>query len=204
MCGRYYISIDEKELRDIAREVEANLKGGYTQLSIKTEGEVFPSDTVPVQVGEHKFIPMKWGFSSFDGKLIINARSETAADKGMFRDAMANHRCLIPASGYYEWTHGTGKKVKYQFFLPGQPIYLAGCWRQEKDEVPPRFVILTRDAVGDLEKIHTRMPVVIPADRRKAWLSEDMRVMDAPVTELEFHEADSDGARQFVGNAKLD
>ncbi len=81
MCGRYYISIDEQELRDIAREVEANLKGRYTQLSIKTEGEIFPSDTVPVQIGANEYVPMKWGFSGFDGKLIINARSETAAEK---------------------------------------------------------------------------------------------------------------------------
>jgi putative SOS response-associated peptidase YedK len=198
MCGRYYISIDEQELRDIAREVEANLNGRYTQLSIKTEGEIFPSDTVLVQIGPNEYLPMKWGFSGFDGKLVINARSETAAEKGMFREAMAYRRCLIPASGYYEWTHGTGKKTKYQFYLPGQPIYLAGCWRLEKDEPLPRFVILTRDAVGDLEKIHTRMPVIIPAYLRKMWLSTDMSVMENPVTALTFQMAESDSAEQLT------
>jgi putative SOS response-associated peptidase YedK len=176
MCGRYYVALDELELRSIVEAVERSVRGIYRQLSIKTEGEVFPSDIVPVQVGEGQYQPMKWGFAGHDKRLIINARSETAAAKPLFKEAMAERRCLIPASGYFEWqkvnTPGKAKKAKtkYAFTLPNGSMYLAGCYRQEKDTPVPSFVILTRDASDGIKHIHDRMPIIFSLANGLIWL----------------------------------
>jgi putative SOS response-associated peptidase YedK len=174
------------------------MREAYQGLSLKTEGEIFPGDTVPVQTGVDCYEPMKWGFAAFDGKLIINARSETAAEKPMFREAMLTRRCLIPASGYFEWKKDGKKKTKYAFHLPNSPLYLAGCFHQEKDSPLPVFVILTRDAVNGLEEIHDRMPVIIPEERIIDWFSSGDVFSDAQ-TELEYHEANGSGEQMKLG-----
>jgi putative SOS response-associated peptidase YedK len=186
MCGRYYIEIDEKELREIANEVEKNTRDYPGQMSFKTSGEIFPTDIVPVQTGVGEYQPMKWGFSGFDKKLVINAKSETALQKPMFQESMLERRCLIPASGYYEWKKAGSKKIKYQFFIPKTPMFLAGCWRQEKDSPFHTFVILTRPAVKTFEEIHDRMPVIIPQSQMRTWLYDSSDAMAVALTELSF------------------
>jgi len=115
---------------------------------------------------------MRWGFEGYKGRPVINARSETALEKPMFQTSMRERRCLIPASGYYEWmkAEGAGRKTKYQFYTPGGSLYFAGFYRLEKNSVLPHFVILTRQAVGDAEAIHDRMPVILPEKHIEAWL----------------------------------
>jgi len=186
MCGRYFIAIDEDELRDIGEEAE-KIASAFAELSnLKTRGEIFPTDVVPVQTGKSRYGPMKWGFVNFDKKIIINARSETALDKPMFKKAMLENRCLIPASSYFEWKREDGKKVKYEFYSPGGPIYFAGCYRQEGGNRLRHFVILTREAVNGLEAFHDRMPVIIPRKNIESWLYETPDAMDDAVVDLEF------------------
>jgi putative SOS response-associated peptidase YedK len=146
------------------------------------DGEIFPTNIVPVQTGPREFVPMKWGFTDFRGNPLINARSETALEKKTFRDSMQKRRCLIPASGYYEWRKTDGGKVKHRFFLPGKTLHLAACWREEEGR--PVFVILTRNAAGGAERIHERMPVIIPDSRIDAWLCDTPDVMSEAMTEL--------------------
>lgn len=189
MCGRYYIDIDEKDLREIASEVEKSTQEYPGQMTFKTSGEIFPSDVVPVQTGAGEYHLMKWGFPGFDKRLVINAKSETALQKSMFRESMLERRCLIPASGYYEWQKDGSKKIKYQFFIPNMPIYLAGCWRQEKDSPFQTFVILTRPAVKVFEEIHDRMPVIIPQSHIRTWLYDSPAAMAEAVTEFTFAKA---------------
>ena len=186
MCGRYYIEIDEEELRDIVIEVEKKARESGEQLTLKTGGEIFPVDVVPVQTGIGCYEPMKWGFAGFKGKPVINARSETALEKPMFQKPMEDQRCLIPAGGYYEWKKEGAKKIKYQFFIPGKPLYFAGCWRQEKGSRLNTFVILTRPAAGGAETIHDRMPVIIPQSHREAWLNAGAEVMKEAVIGLSY------------------
>lgn len=186
MCGRYYIEIHEQELREIVREVEKNKRDYPEQMTFKTNGEIFPTDIVPVQTGIAEYQIMKWGFSDFHGRPIINARSETVLEKPMFQASVMERRCLIPASGYYEWQREGSKKIKYQFFVPNVPIYFAGCWRQEKGNPFRTFVILTRPAVGALEVIHDRMPVIIPQRHMRTWLHDSIDAMAEAVTELSF------------------
>lgn len=113
MCGRYYIREEDSasDLQEIMDQL--NRKGQI----VKT-GEIFPSDTVPVIANSKSMQPspfaMPWGFTMPDGKLIINARSETAAEKPMFRDGMQQRRCLLPASHYFEWENGSVKRSSTQ------------------------------------------------------------------------------------------
>jgi putative SOS response-associated peptidase YedK len=193
MCGRYYISLDDGDLSEIISEVKRNIEN---TLTLKTSGEVFPGDTVPVILGSRQYTAMKWGFAGFDGKLIINARSETAANKPMFREAMSERRCLIPASGYFEWAVSHRRqKVKYYFHAPNGTMHLAGCWRQEQDERV--FVILTRDAVNGCKTVHDRMPVIIPHTLIDDWLDGSTQAMERSVTELVFEETDNVQQRLF-------
>lgn len=189
MCGRYYIDIDEKELRDICDEVKKNMSNIPEQLTFfKSEGEIFPTNIIPVQTGEDSYEPMKWGFKKYDGKWqIINARSETAQSKSLFKNSMLDRRCLIPASGYYEWQKSGTTKQKYSFFLPGQPvIYMAGCYKIEKGNLLPTFVILTRNASEKFAEIHDRMPIIIPKHNIYSWLHDGPEAMGESVINLRY------------------
>ena len=186
MCGRYYVAIEEDELRDIGEEAEKIVRAFSEPIPLKVQGEMFPTNIVPVQTGTGRYVPMKWGFVSYDKKTIINARSETALQKPMFKRAMQESRCLIPASGYYEWKRGEDKKIKYKIYKPGGPIYFAGCYRLEKGSPLRTFVILTRPAVNGLEDIHDRMPVIIPRVYMESWLSESPDALESAVVDLSF------------------
>jgi putative SOS response-associated peptidase YedK len=189
MCGRYYSEIDDKEIGEIIEAVKGS--DGSGTLTLKTSGEVFPGDVAPVIVASRQYRAMKWGFTSFDGKAIINARSETALDKPMFRTSILERRCLIPANSYFEWQKNDSRKTKYEFRLPnGGTLLLAGCWRSEPGGT--RFVILTRDAVNGCETIHDRMPVIIPREFADDWFERGG--LELSVTELKFEE---------YGNARL-
>jgi len=185
MCGRYWIDIDEAELRDIAKAAAASALPDEMSL-MKTSGEIFPTDTVPVMIAPETYQPMQWGFT-LDGKKqsIINARSESAMERPMFKTPMQRHRCLIPCNGFYEWD---SRKQKYFYHPLGRgTLFLAGIWRMERGARLPRFTILTRQAVGDMADIHDRMPVIIPRELIDAWLLESSKiaeVMRQAVTEL--------------------
>ena len=186
MCGRFYIEIDERELQDIVNAVKKNIQENPEQLTIKFSGEIFPTETVPVQTGSGRYLAMKWGFIAYNGRPVINARSETALEKPMFKQPMLERRCLVPASGYYEWLKEGNKKSKYQLFIPGSLLYFAGCWRQEKERGANTFMILTQPAAESIAFIHERMPVIIPHNQRDAWLNGSPDVMHDAVAELSY------------------
>ena len=188
MCGRYYIEIDEEELREIVSEAEKKTQATSEQLTLKTGGDIFPTDTVPVQTGIGLYQPMRWGFVAYNGKPVINARSETVMEKPMFKESMLERRCLIPASGYYEWQKDGGRKIKYRLFIPGSSMYFAGCWRQEKGRGFYTFVILTQPAADGLAFIHDRMPVIIPRSLSGDWLQGGPDAMREAVTELAYRQ----------------
>lgn len=173
MCGRYYIESEDStlELLAIIDEVNRRSKGS----PVKT-GEIFPTDTAPVIANnrsqQQTAFAMRWGYSMGDGRRpIINARSETAAAKPMFKDGMAQRRCLIPASYYYEWAEQDGKKVKYAIRQNSSDmIYMAGLYRIEHG-TDPVFTILTRAVSPDIAFIHDRMPVILPAAAIGDWLN---------------------------------
>ena len=114
MCTRYALEKDLPELRDI---IAAALRSLLAQKFVDTharpviiDGEVRPTDIVPVIApdakGRRAVFPMQWGFLAKDNKrTLFNARVETAGEKPTFKDAWQSHRCIIPASYYFEWEH---------------------------------------------------------------------------------------------------
>ncbi|CAB4614418.1 MAG: DUF159 family protein [Actinobacteria bacterium] len=143
----------------------------------------------------------------------INARTETVHEKPTFRSAFRSRRCLIPATGYYEWATEMGD------FPPKQPFYIhsiqnihsipdsesavskhllfAGIydsWIDSNGEIFESAAIITREAVGKLAPIHHRMPTFLPRDRWDTWLDPELREIDAIRELLEF--PDPTGALQ--------
>jgi putative SOS response-associated peptidase YedK len=128
-----------------------------------------------------------WAKDVSIGSRMINARLETAAEKPAFRKAWASRRCLLPADGYFEWydTERTvkGKPVKQPFFITpadGGVLAMAGLyeiWRDRSlpEDDPEAFrwtcTVLTTEAADEIGRIHDRMPLIVPRDRRDAWLS---------------------------------
>lgn len=109
---------------------------------------------------------MRWGFPGRNGQLIFNARSETAAEKPLFRDSLALRRCVIPAGGFYEWNV---RKEKVRFTgEDGQPLFLAGFYRRFEKE--NRFVVLTVPANASMAPVHDRMPLVLAPEEAEAWI----------------------------------
>jgi putative SOS response-associated peptidase YedK len=127
---------------------------------------------------------LKWGLVpawskdlSF-GSHLINARSENVAEKPAFRHAIKYRRCIIPTSGFYEWSHtGDKKQPHYIRMADHSPMCMAGLWESWK--VPDggeleTFTILTTSANKLVAPIHDRMPVILHPDTFSIWLSHNM------------------------------
>jgi putative SOS response-associated peptidase YedK len=191
MCGRYYIEPEDKEeLREAIAVAGAGAASRGTAL--KT-GEVFPSDIAPVIVrgsGGAQALAMKWGFPRAGGGLIINARSETAGEKPLFRDSARGRRCLIPASQYFEWRRIPAGKEKYAIRQSGESVmYMGGLYMAEGKLREPCFVILARRVAQSIAFIHDRMPVIVPKDRLGDWLSSQARLdelLEAALEDVEY------------------
>lgn len=190
MCGRYTIFTEEEniEIREIINHVNERFKDTEEIIKMKT-GEIFPTNTVPVITAEsnNKTVVnlFKWGFPNFKqaSGVIINARSETLEEKQTFKKILQTKRCLIPASGFYEWKLIEGKKVKHLIRTANQPLfYMAGLFNsyKDKDGNPyTAFVIITTDANKEMSEIHTRMPVILTKEETDLWLLTDPITSDS-------------------------
>lgn len=165
MCGRFYIDDETaREIEKIARKIDRKM--GKT-------GDVHPSEPALVLRGDRDGTVaevLRWGYESArKNTLIFNARSETVRERPMFCYDYETHRCLIPADKFYEWKDtGEKKKEKYEFFVPGGILYLAGIYH--KDPEGDRFTILTREAEGCMTGIHRRMPLILRQEDMESWL----------------------------------
>lgn len=178
MCGRYYFDIDEKELKEIVEEIQRNIDGNF-----KT-GEIYPTNIAPI-ITNHGATLAKWGFPKWDNKdVVINARVEGLADKIMFKNLTSTNRCIIPASGFFEWKRNPSEvkqKDKYYFKRPGSPLYIAGLFNTFHDKAEqlsifgtdkeqPSYVIITKDANEYMSDIHDRMPLIFTREEMHFWL----------------------------------
>lgn len=131
-----------------------------------------------------------WAKETSIGSKMINARSETAAEKPSFRSSFKSKRCLVPADGFFEWKkQKTGKKQPCWIHAPdGLPFAFAGLWAHWEDsasgEVLESFTILTQDSTGPIAEVHDRMPVVLPKDAYRVWLDPNERSVDTLVALL--------------------
>ena len=195
MCCRYWAD-ESPEIREIVEEMNKSplVSKWHATTGITTYGEIMPTNVVPViaskRSGEKAVFPMKWGFSG--RTLLMNARTETATVKTTFRDAWASHRCIVPASWYFEWEHIVGKDGKkrtgdkYLIQPKGSAMtWLCGLYRIE--DGLPVFVILTREPGEEIRFIHDRMPLIMPGDYVDEWIRPDAKpeeLVETAMTEM--------------------
>lgn len=180
MCGRYTVFTEEEiiEMNAIINEVSKK----FGAQAVKT-GEIFPNDTAPIVLladGKIEVNRGTWGFPHWEPnkRPIINARSESAHEKRMFSKSLLKSRCVVPSTGFYEWTH-EGKKAidKYLFQQPeNRMLYMAGLLEKYKDtdgNWTDRYVILTQAPNEYVAPFHDRMPVILQKDEISQWLRND-------------------------------
>ena len=209
MCGRYAVTTDPAKLAaeiDAVNEVPVTLEKDWENYNVA------PTTTILTVVERHaredpdseatrRIRAMRWGLippwaKEIGKSSLFNARAETAAEKASFRAAVKNKRCLVPMDGWYEWRKavdddGKPKKVPY-FMSPadGTRLFMGGLWSawRAKDGAPDEppllsCTILTTDAVGPLQQVHDRMPLILRRDQAYAGVLVDdlvMRGVDEP------------------------
>jgi putative SOS response-associated peptidase YedK len=182
MCGRYTLTVPLSNLVDVF-EVPPPV------FDYQPRYNIAPTQEVPVVAQDDRgrrmgllrwgLIP-SWARDPAMGSRLINARSETVAEKPAFRSAFQRRRCLVPADGFYEWkreggaAEGKSAKTPYWIHMASRdPFAFAGLWeRWDPREGPPvhTFTILTTEASKTLRHIHPRMPVILPPEGYGEWL----------------------------------
>lgn len=178
MCGRFTLSSPADVIADwfqvvIPDQCVPRYNIAPTQ-GILTVGKV--NDERATAIRRWGLIP-SWAKDPDIGHRMINARSETAAEKPSFRKALEKRRCLIPASGFYEWKKtGTGKQP-YLIRIANEPVFaFAGLWESwnaPEGDVWETCTILTTDANPFMKSLHHRMPVILRQDDYDAWLDPE-------------------------------
>ena len=180
MCGRYASFLPAEAL--------ARIFGTVNPLpNLETTWNMAPTRDAPVvrlsKDGERRLDAMKWGLVPYFTKDLkkarkpINARSETVATSGMFREAFTKRRCLVPAPIYYEWRDdpGGGKTPFAVARVDDEPVSFGGIWEAWKSPEGERlqtFATITTDANSLLAPIQDRMPVIIEMADWPVWLGE--------------------------------
>jgi putative SOS response-associated peptidase YedK len=177
MCGRFALYSNSETIENHFRIKLAS--GFFPHYNIAPSQQIL---TITTKEDRRQPVYMRWGLIpgwAKDMKIgykMINARAESVAEKPAFRAAFKRRRCLIPASGFYEWeTRGTGKKP-YFIKLKGSDILtFAGLWESLTDEDDGKTIdsctIITTEANRVIGKIHNRMPAIIEQDKYAQWLS---------------------------------
>ena len=186
MCGRYAQTLGAEEIVQ-----SFALDGSSLDQSLPLNWNIAPTNEIYIirnESGSRILDSASWGIIAPWQKTMadarasqshaINARSESIHEKPTFRHAFRTSRCLIPATGYYEWATALGK------YSPKQPFYISArddkqlpiagiwsSWRAPNGEVIETASIITQEAQGELATIHSRMPVFMPQDRWDTWLN---------------------------------
>lgn len=201
MCGRMAITLPHEAMAQVFEAQPSNDLPEVPNYNVCPTVQVH---TVTAYEGSRRLRPMRWGFIPHwynkpnDGPLLINARAETVAEKPAFRAAVRERRCLIPASGFYEWTvDDAGNKLPWFIHREdGDPLAFAGLWQDwERDgEGFTTCAVVTTGAAGAMRDIHTRMPVILEPADWPLWLGEaghGAAVLMQPNPEvLAFHRVD--------------
>ncbi len=190
MCGRFTQRLSWAELHELMDLIGA-------PLNLPPRYNVAPSQDVAVVRAApdgRSLAMLRWGLipawarDPAIGQKLINARSETAAQKPSFRSAFRHRRCLVPADGFYEWRRSGGTRQPWLFGLrDGAPMMFAGLWERwtvpegaaltgslaerSPGDAVETCTILTTAANGTVAQVHGRMPVILPPDAWDAWLT---------------------------------
>ncbi|GGA55676.1 SOS response-associated peptidase [Pelagibacterium lentulum] len=189
MCGRYAYTLPHETTRQLFNAASVALSPPRYNIA----------PTQPIiavwqdESGRHGKLA-RWGLVPHwvkdprDFPLIVNARSETLSQKPAFRDAVKHSRCVIPASGYYEWHRaGSVKQPYYINYKSGEPLAMAGLyttWIGPEGEEVDTAAVVTVGANADLSGIHDRMPALLDADGIEDWLNVRSVRADAALARL--------------------
>jgi putative SOS response-associated peptidase YedK len=176
MCGRFEISALDQILATF--DAEETVELGPPRYNIA------PSQHIPIvrqDDGRRTITLARWGLIPYwadeisTGNKLINARSETVHSKPAFRDSFAHRRCLIPATGFYEWKKSGADKRPFHFGMKDGSLFafagLWSAWTSPARTTVECCAILTTTANDLLEDLHDRMPVILPRDTYKQWLT---------------------------------
>jgi putative SOS response-associated peptidase YedK len=185
MCGRYFLSRTPEEIARWfgTRSALPNFPARYN---------IAPTDPVLAvrfnrKSGERSLDTLRWGLVPHWAKDLkfgaraINARAESLATTPAFRDAFAARRCLVAASGFYEWKKEGGSRVPYAIMPTEEPLFaFAGLWENWRDRSGGKDTpwirtcsIVTGGPNALLAPIHDRMPVILPREAWPRWLGEE-------------------------------
>lgn len=207
MCGRYAL-YETEHLADrfnLATKPSAALEDSYN---------IAPGQFLPIVINSetgNKLLPMKWGLVPFWAKDIkigyklINARAETAFSKPMWRSSIRHYRCLVPASGFYEWLVSNNKtKQPYYIHPKDQKLFaFAGLWSTYKDASGNElnsFTIITTEPNKEMSAVHNRMPVILKPSNEAAWLEPSLD--DKTINEL-MHPYEDNGLEIYKVSADV-
>ena len=147
--------------------------GATKTFEIKPRYNVAPGEDCPVVwKGEdgRQISMMSWGILSGE-RNVINIRQETLEQKKSFQDFIAEGRCLIPVTAFYEWKSTKIGKIPYLFYQPNLPtLSLAGLWTRNELGSIEEFTVLTAKSDGEVSRVHNRMPLIIPKESEELWL----------------------------------
>ena len=167
MCGRYFFALEDDPAFSRIRE-----KINHLAMFEYASDEIFPSHRVLVmlpQENDYTLDVMKWGMEGYAKRGLINARSETLAEKKTFQ-SMRNRRCLIPCNGFYEWIKTGKQRQKIYIQRDDTPLfYLAAIYNEQK-----QFVIVTGESQNEMKAIHDRTPIILCEDDILSYLRGEL------------------------------
>ena len=184
MCGRFTLAFNPNAIEEY---FSIDIPGEHTGLSPRYN--IAPSQDVAVVVrpdaeAGRNLTMMRWGLiphwakDSKIGYKMINAKAETLTEKPSYRTAYKKRRCLIPATGFYEWVVQEGRKQPYYIRRKDDGVFaFAGLWEHWVHEEQSIYstTIITTATDEKLQDLHTRMPVILPQDNHSDWLDPDLQ-----------------------------
>ncbi|OGF63840.1 MAG: hypothetical protein A2Y62_21585 [Candidatus Fischerbacteria bacterium RBG_13_37_8] len=180
MCGRFTDV-------DLIKVIEEEFELDEIIFDYKPNYNIAPGYTIGVVIndGKRKLVGMRWGLipswakDASIGYKMINARAETITKKPSFRTAFKKRRCLIVASGFFEWQKSGKEKIPYYIHLKSRkPFGFAGLfehWVSPQNEHLDSCTIITTEANEMMKQYHHRMPVIIPKEHVSLWLNPDIQ-----------------------------
>jgi len=175
MCGRYSFAVEDALIQERfgIRVRTAIYKARYN--CSPTQNLAVITNDAPDTLSYFRWglIP-SWAKEPSIGSKLINARAETIAEKPSFKNAFRNQRCLIPATGFFEWKRNPEKTPFHIGLKHGDPFCFAGLWDQRisaDGEIIHTFTIITTRPNRLMEQIHDRMPVILRREDEQRWIS---------------------------------
>lgn len=227
MCGRYSLSVEAYnsfvELTDMGSTFQVpsrfNIAPSQPVAVIRLEGSDQDQSIIPdAPLPDRQGALMRWGLVPHFAKEIktdrpmINARSETIAQKPSFRGSFRRRKCLVPADGFYEWKRGGASPVPHHICLQDhQPFTFAAIWEAwtgpAGEDWLETVALITKPSTGKMKKLHHRAPVIVCPDDYDKWLRPadppDLNIFAELSTELD-EKLEIYEVSPFVNNARHD